>query len=81
MTSAFVTGVGRTVEAVRAEAKQLDPAKVALTLLMVLPFVIGFVAKKTVGVVWLVVSWLWTAALVGWRAAGKEGVRPWASSS
>lgn len=58
---------------VRAEAKQIDPAKVAFTLLM-LPFVaIGFVVANVVKIAWAVVSFCWVATLVGYRyASGPE---------
>ncbi|HEY9414183.1 MAG TPA: hypothetical protein VIQ30_05450 [Pseudonocardia sp.] len=55
---------------IRAEAKQIDPVKVAFTLLMV-PFVIvGFVLAHTVKVAWTVLTFMWVSLLVGWRRAG-----------
>lgn len=60
---------------VRAEAKQIDPAKVAFTLLM-LPFVVvGFLIANVFKVAWQVVSFCWVAGLVGYRYAGGPGIK------
>lgn len=64
-----MTSFTAQVERINTEARQLDPKKVALTLLAVLPFVLGWTLKKVVVVSWVALSWLWTAAVVGWRAA------------
>jgi hypothetical protein len=63
---------GLVTEQVRAEARQLDPAKVVLTLLMVVPFILGWTVSKVFGAVWLVCSFAWTATVVGWRTARGE---------
>ncbi|MBX6382174.1 MAG: hypothetical protein IRZ07_04240 [Microbispora sp.] len=55
------------VDRIDAEARKLDPARVLLTVLAVIPFVLGWLLGKA----WLVVAWLWTAAVVGWREACK----------
>jgi hypothetical protein len=68
----MTTAVLGRAEKVREESRRLDPAKVALTLLMVLPYVLGWTARKICKLVWLVVSVLWTAMVVGWRDAGGE---------
>jgi hypothetical protein len=73
MAVAVMAGAGRLADQVREEARQLDPAKVVLTLLMVVPFVVGWTIRKAVRAVWLVGAWVWTAGVVGWRAAGGEG--------
>lgn len=52
-------------EAIRKEARQLDPVKVLITLLLVVPFVLGWTARF----VWVVVSLLWTGCVYGWRSA------------
>lgn len=54
---------------VSAESKTLDPAKVALTLLMVVPFVLGWTVGQVFRAVWAVLAWVWTAAVVGFRTA------------
>jgi len=53
------------LERIDAEARQLDPSRVLLTILAAIPFVIGWLLGKG----WLAVAWLWTAAVVGWREA------------
>lgn len=58
---------------VREESRQLDPVKVVLTLLMVVPFAVGWTVGKLGRGVWLVLAWTWTAAVVGWRAAAARG--------
>lgn len=64
-----LANIGETVDAMRAERAQLDPQKVALTLAAILPFLLGWTIRKAFTAVWLVGSWLWTAAVVGWRSA------------
>lgn len=53
------------VERIQAEARQLDPVKVLLTLIAVIPFALGW----SLGKAWLAVAWLWTAGRVGWQEA------------
>jgi hypothetical protein len=65
----FLMRAGTLAEDVRAEAKRIDPAKVLLTLLFAVPFVLGWLAAQTVRATWIVVSWLWAAVVVGWRTA------------
>lgn len=69
MTAAVFARAGRMAEQVREESRQLDPAKVVLTLLMVVPFALGWLAGKLARGVWLVLAWTWTALVVGWRTA------------
>lgn len=70
MTTATVTGrLSRTVDRIDSEAKQLDPRKVALTLLFALPFALGWLIGITVRALWAVGAWLWTAGVVGFRTA------------
>ena len=49
---------------VRVEAKGLDPSRVLLTLLFLVPFVLGWL----VAAAWTGGTWLWTAAVAGYRA-------------
>ncbi|MEU8279550.1 hypothetical protein ACFYOK_29460 [Microbispora bryophytorum] len=53
------------VERISEEARQLDPAKAILTILIAPLFLIGWLAGKA----WLIVAWIWTAVLVGWSEA------------
>lgn len=73
MTTAVFAKAGLMADQVRAEARQLDPARVLLTLLMVPFVVVGWLSGKTVAAVWFVASFAWTAAVVGWRMARGEG--------
>lgn len=76
MTTAAFTRAARTADQIRAESRQLDPVKVLLTLAMVLPFVLGWLAGMVVRALWTAVAWTWTAAVVGFRAARPAGDRP-----
>jgi hypothetical protein len=58
------------LEAIDREARQLDPRRVALTLLTAPLLVVGWLACKLLRVAWLAFAWAWTAGLVGWRVAG-----------
>lgn len=73
MTTAVFARAGRVADQVREESRQLDPVKVLLTLAIVLPVVVGWLARKVCLAAWTVFSWVWTAALVGWRAGGPSG--------
>lgn len=57
-----------STEAIRREAAQLDPVKVFLTLLLVVPFVLGW----TLRFAWVAFSLLWTGAVQGWRTAAEQ---------
>jgi hypothetical protein len=70
MTTATILGrASRAVDQIDAEAKQLDPRKVLLTLAMVVPFVLGWLVGMTVRALWATFAWIWTAGVVGFRAA------------
>jgi hypothetical protein len=72
-TATFWERAGHLSDEIRAEARALDPVKVAFTLLM-LPFVaLGFAAAKAVVVAWQVLAFCWVACLTGWRKAGGGG--------
>lgn len=57
-----------STESIRREAAQLDPVKVFLTLLLVVPFVLGW----TLRFAWVAFSLLWTGGVQGWRAATEQ---------
>lgn len=77
MTTATLIGrASRTADQVRAEARELDPAKVLLTLLFVVPFTLGWLAGGVVRVLWTVFAWTWTALVVGFRTARPRGDEP-----
>lgn len=50
---------------IRAEAAQLDPLKVLITLLLIVPFMLGWAAR----IVWVVIALMWTGGVHGWRTA------------
>jgi hypothetical protein len=52
-------------EQVRAEARELDPMRVLQTLLLAIPFALGWLA----GTLWTGADWAWTAIVVGFRTA------------
>ncbi len=57
------------LEKISEDARRLDPAKVALTLLLAVPFLLGLVLRM----VWLVVAFLYSAVVSGWEAGGNLG--------
>jgi len=65
----FLVRAGTLADDVRAEARRIDPAKLLLTVLFVVPFVLGWLAAVTVRACWTAVSWTWAAVVVGWRTA------------
>lgn len=58
-----------TVEQIRAQRAEIDPARVFLTILAALFFAPGWIARKVVLAVWWLVSYASAAVMVGWRAA------------
>jgi hypothetical protein len=70
MTTATIFGrASRTVDQIDAEARQLDPRKVALTLVALPFFVLGVVLAGMARGSWLVVAWVWVAVVAGWRVS------------
>lgn len=53
------------LDQIQREATKLEPAKVALTIIAFIPFLLGWIAGKT----WTAISWTITAMKVGWQAA------------
>lgn len=67
---------GQVLEDIQAEARTLDPVRVLLTLIAVPFFLAGWIVSKVAVVVWVALTWIWTAVLVGWRTArGQDGQR------
>lgn len=50
------------------ESLKVDPVKVLLTLLLVVPFILGWMAR----IVWVLVALLWTGTALGWRTAAGQ---------
>lgn len=72
MTTATLIGrASATADQVRAEASELDPAKVALTLLFLVPFVVGWL----LGALWTGAAWAWQAAVQGFRTSASARPR------
>jgi hypothetical protein len=65
----------QTLEQIRAEARELDPARVALTLLAAPFYALGFLVCMLAKALWVVVAFAWVASLTGWRKAGPPEIR------
>ncbi|WP_433225583.1 hypothetical protein [Actinomadura formosensis] len=73
MTTAVFARAGAMADQVREEARRLDPVKALMTVLLVLPFLLGWVAGAVVRAVWAVLATVWAALAVGFRTAlGRE---------
>lgn len=57
------------VDEITAQAREVKPARTALTLVAGVLFGVGWVAAKAFEVLWLAVTWSWTAVRVGWESA------------
>lgn len=57
--------VGVSVDATRPKVPQVEIARALLTVLAVLPFLLGWTVAKA----WLSLTWLWAAVLTGWQEA------------
>jgi len=62
------------LDSVHAEARELRPLKVLLTLVALPFFLAGVVLGAVVKVAWVAFAWAWAAAVVGYRSArGDDG--------
>lgn len=62
------------LDRVHAEARELRPMRVLLTIVAAIPFVIGALVGAIVRVLWFAFAWAWAAGVVGFRSArGKPG--------
>jgi hypothetical protein len=68
-TPTLVLRASSVADDVRDQAAKADPAKALLTVLALVPFLLGYVAAWTVRAAWTALAWTWAAAVVGWRAA------------
>jgi hypothetical protein len=64
------------VDRINARAATVDWRRVALVLLMVLPFVLFYAARLVVRSVGWALAWLWAAGMEGWTAAGPKRSGP-----
>ena len=63
-----MTTLYATVDRIRAEANQLDPVKVLITLLVAPLWVVGWALRLA----WVVPALMWTGAVQGWRVADEQ---------
>lgn len=63
-----VTFDARALERIQVTARDIDPVKVAVTVVTAIPFLLGWIVAKVFAVVWLVLSWVIAAGMEGWRA-------------
>jgi hypothetical protein len=56
------------VERINAEARDVQFGRTVLTIIAALFFAIGWIAARTLGVLWLALAWSATAIKVGWQA-------------
>lgn len=67
-----------TLDEVRAEARQIDPAaagRVLLTILAGLLYALAWVPARTVRLVWAASVWSFAAMRLGWRDGWKRADR------
>jgi hypothetical protein len=65
-----------TLARIRSRRAEIDPLKVAQLLLIALPWVLGWVARKVAIVLWIVGSFLWVALADGWTAGARPEDEP-----
>lgn len=62
-----------TSSRIRARAAAIDPLSVALVLVGLLPYLLGYAARLVVRVAWVAVSHLVAAGIEGWQSgAGRR---------
>lgn len=66
-----MTSLVATVERVEQRAKEVHVGRLLLSLIAVIPFVVGYTVFWAVKLVRLVVVWVWSAAVVGWEMAAE----------
>lgn len=57
------------MDRINSRARQYQLGKSLVALATLLPFLLGWSARKLVLVVWVVLAWLWAAVVVGWQSA------------
>lgn len=64
--------LGLPVDQIRAESRELRPSRALLTLLFLVPYLIGWI----VGAAWTGLAWMWAAVVAGYRqSTGRTGAR------
>lgn len=62
-----MTTTTELLDQVHAEARELRPLRVLLSIIAAVPFVLGVVVGTVVRVAWVVFAWCWAAGVVGFR--------------
>lgn len=79
----LVQGWTRASERIDERAKKISPRKVALFVLMIIPFTVAFLIFFAWKVVWTIFTWFGAACVEGWESARKIDAKrrgePWAS--
>lgn len=58
------------VERVREQRRALDPSRAAQVVVLAVPYLCGWLVRRTVRAIWWGVSFVYAAAVAGWRAGG-----------
>lgn len=56
------------LDQVHAEARELRPLRVLLSIVAAIPFLIGLIVGSIVRALWVVFAWAWAACVVGFKA-------------
>lgn len=57
---------------ISAEARRIEFGRAVLTALAGILWAVGWTARKTFVVAWLVITWSWTAVRLGWQDAAPK---------
>lgn len=68
-----MTAFSMYVDQVRDQARGYDPRRAALTVVALLPFLLGWLVGIVFQTLWVVVAWAWAAGAVGFRSAREVG--------
>ena len=63
----------QTIERVDADARELRPHLLVLTVITAVLFAAGWIVGQVSRGIWLVVAWMWAAAVVGFKSANGRG--------
>lgn len=61
-----------TITEILEESRKLEPQRVALTLLALVPYVLGWLVGQTFKVLWIVISFMLVACAAGYREANPK---------
>lgn len=62
-----------TLDQIREQARTLTPLRTFLTLIASVLFGVGWLAAKTLGVIWTGLTWAYAAVVVGWKSSRGDG--------